>query len=101
MEGGVASALPGGLVIGRTAPAGSLKHHQPSPATGKGSLVLVAWFRMAARDTTPTDFPLEHREFASLLHFNYAAFASSGGILQLARRISLFTKELFFFSAES
>lgn len=47
------------------------------------------------------DFPREHREPASLLHFNCAAFASSGGILQLARRVSLFTKELFFFSEES
>lgn len=92
------SAQPSGLVTGRTAPVGAPKHHRPLPA--KGSLVPVACFQMAARAATPVGL-----EFASLLlSYCCAAFASAGGSLQLARRISHFTKELFCqhtFSAES
>lgn len=100
MEGGVASALTRGLVISRTAPVVSPKHHQPS--LPRPWAALCSWPGSdGSKGHNPKDFPLEHREFASLLPFNSAAFASSGGILQLARRISLFTKELFFFSVES
>lgn len=99
------SAQPSRWVTGRTAPVGAPKHHWPLPAKGTGSLVPVACFQMAARAATPVGFPLEGWEFASLLlRYCCAAFASAGGSLQLARRISHFTKELFCqhtFSAES